>query len=66
MDNREIDDLRNNIAKNSIIKILTYSIIVIILVVIFIDVIFNDDIAEKIYTLNDSFYYFCVAGGYVG
>ncbi len=61
MDNREIDDLRNNIAKNSIIKILTYSIIVIILVVIFIDVIFNDDIAEKIYTLNDSFYYFCVA-----
>lgn len=61
MENKEFARLKNRIAFKSIGKILLFSVLVSAIFSILVDVLYNDSIANFVYSINDSFYYWCVS-----
>lgn len=60
MKNEEFEKLKNTIAMKAIGKIALYTLIAIFILSILIDVIYNDYLANRMYTINSSVYYWCV------
>ena len=57
----EFKKLKNSIAIKAILKILLYTILILFLLVLIVDVIYNDQIAESISEISETFYRFLVA-----
>ncbi len=61
MKNEEFTKLKNTIAIKTIGKILVYTVIAIFLLSFLIDVLYNDYLANNVYSVNESLYYWCVS-----
>lgn len=57
----EFRKLKNSIAIKAILKILLYTVSILVLLVLIVDVIYNDQIAESISDISETFYRFLVA-----
>jgi len=58
---KEFGRIKNMIAMRAIGKIMVYTLITILIIMFLVDVLYNDYIADNLYDINESLYYWCVS-----